>query len=234
MVNLGSMCIDSTEVTNGQYAAFLATNPSTAASAQHPKCAWNSSFDPTGVLLDADPSNPQPLGPEYPVVYVDWCDAYAFCAWSGKRLCGKIGGGQNATTDFANATRSQWYFACIAGSATNILPYGTVFSNNTCNGYYFPSNQLSPPSNNIIPPKAASGCHAANAPYSAVYDLSGNADEWEDSCDATGTGADQNRCRTRGGGWSDKVQGALQCDANYLGYTRSTHGSAVGIRCCSP
>jgi hypothetical protein len=29
----------------------------------------------------------------FPITNVDWCDAYAYCAGIGKRLCGKIGGG---------------------------------------------------------------------------------------------------------------------------------------------
>jgi len=75
-VNAGSFCIDSTEVTKGQYAAFLATTPSTAG--QPAACANNTSFAPAAA---------GPGGTSDPVVEIDWCDAVAFCTWAKKKLC---------------------------------------------------------------------------------------------------------------------------------------------------
>ena len=51
-------------------------------------------------------------GSPFPVVGVNWCQAYGFCKSAGKRLCGRIGGGANAFTDYASAAASQWYNAC--------------------------------------------------------------------------------------------------------------------------
>lgn len=78
MVQAGTTCVDSTEVTRKQYAAFLATNPSI--STQVDRCGWNQTFVPRS----AWPSND-----DVPVTYVNWCDAAAFCAWAGKRMCTK-------------------------------------------------------------------------------------------------------------------------------------------------
>ena len=100
--------IDATEVTQGQYKAWLATNPPLPPSADR-NCGWkNNSGDgyadegtPTGVYtgIDAD---------HHPVVNRDWCDAYAYCAGVGKRLCGAIGGGSNAYDSDVDANQSQW------------------------------------------------------------------------------------------------------------------------------
>src|SRR5262249_39830790 len=76
----GRFCIDATEVTNAQYAAFLATNPQT--SLQPARCtSWNGTYAGAyvGPLTGRD---------DYPVVGVTWCDAFAYCKWAGKRLCG--------------------------------------------------------------------------------------------------------------------------------------------------
>src|SRR5262249_6416251 len=83
----GTFCIDATEVTNGAYKAFLAASPDP--SAQPAFCGWNTDYSPSSFY-----------GPDdHPVVYVDWCDAYAYCEAAGKRLCGAIGGGAVATAN---------------------------------------------------------------------------------------------------------------------------------------
>lgn len=72
----GAYCMDATEVTNADYAAFLAANPPT--SGQVAWCAWNTSYLP--------PFGWPATGKEnHPVVRVDWCDARAYCKWAGKR-----------------------------------------------------------------------------------------------------------------------------------------------------
>jgi hypothetical protein len=73
-VRVGTFCIDSTEVTNAQYAAFLATRPN-AAGLPH-ACDNKTSFAPANNWrLDEQGS--------HPVLGVDWCDAAAFCRWAG-------------------------------------------------------------------------------------------------------------------------------------------------------
>jgi hypothetical protein len=82
---LPTMCIDATEVTNAHYAAFLASSP--APGSGPGACTWNVRYEP----LFHWP--PPPERAAFPVVDVDWCDAFAYCAWAGKRLCGDPGGG---------------------------------------------------------------------------------------------------------------------------------------------
>ena len=78
-VRVEGVCVDSTEVTNAHYQAFLEQMPSAAAGPD--VCDWNDSFVPQGWPLATGTE-------DHPVGGVDWCDANAYCAWAGKRLCG--------------------------------------------------------------------------------------------------------------------------------------------------
>ena len=71
-------------------------------SEQRAECEWNYTFQPSEPGAD----------PEHPVTHVDFCDAVAFCAWAGKRLCGKIGGGELSFAELSLASESQWFAAC--------------------------------------------------------------------------------------------------------------------------
>jgi serine/threonine-protein kinase len=71
-VNLGNFWIDQTEVTNGMYALCVQAGacqpPSDTSSATRTRYFGNSEFA------------------NYPVIYVDWNDAQAYCSWAGRRL----------------------------------------------------------------------------------------------------------------------------------------------------
>ena len=204
-------CIDSTEVTRTSYAAFLASNPST--STQLPECSWNASFIPT--TWDTSQGS-------LPVVYVDWCDAYAYCKWDGKRMCGKIGGGPLPFSMATDPTASQWYRACSANGGLP-YPYGNSYAAGTCNAAV--------PDASIAPVGGFSQCLGG---YPGLFDMSGNVEEWQDSCDGT-SGATDN-CRDQAGAFdysSGDPVGSTRCD--FLDSdTRSAHYHDVGIRCCAP
>ena len=210
--------IDSTEVTNGQYQAWLDTSPSTLS--QTAVCSWNSSFTPS--------SNWPPTSSDlaYPVVYVNWCDAYAYCAGVGKRLCGKIGGGSNGYSDYKITSLSQWYAACSSCGKSGVYPYGDTYQANYCNGYDYWNGNSS--TMKTLPVGSLGSCQSLY--LGGVYDLSGNVWEWEDSCKGTGAA---DGCRVRGGGFGD-VGSKVACGFDY-GLARSVVGSIdVGFRCCSP
>src|SRR5262249_6636582 len=84
-------CIDSTEGTQAQYAAFLADKAGDV-SGQSAECQWNTSYVPLSAC-SRFPSFDPVARKNKPVSGVDWCDALAFCKWAGKRLCGAIGDG---------------------------------------------------------------------------------------------------------------------------------------------
>jgi formylglycine-generating enzyme required for sulfatase activity len=212
--NGGAYCIDSTEVTKAQYAAFLADAAS--APGQPPECQWNTSYVPPADW-------PTPGRESYPVTNVDWCDARAFCLWSGKRLCGKIGGGSNDFNSHANAVVSQWFNACSAGG-TKAFPYGNTYVGNACVGSDFDGTPGSQSTDVVRPVGYATGC-VGGVP--GLFDMSGNVHEWEDSCEGSGP---DDLCRLRGGapGGAEQV---LRCDMGFYNGRNGGNGP-VGFRCC--
>ncbi|MGZ3448975.1 MAG: formylglycine-generating enzyme family protein [Polyangiales bacterium] len=215
MVKVGSFCIDSTEVTNAQYKAFLAGTPGP----QPSYCSWNTLYIPAvGWPYAAGRDN-------YPVTNVDWCDAYAYCKWAGKRLCGKIGGGTNAYDAYATSALSQWYYACSGGTGLT-YPYGSTLVSMRCQDGDIMPNQSVPVATK---PLCVGG-------FPGLYDMSGNAWELEDSCDASGdaAGPAADHCHVRGGSYTKPTTSdALKCDGDDF-VQRSDIWPFVGFRCCSP
>jgi len=211
-VNAGGVSIDATEVTRGQYAAFLQAKQGNI-SGQPGTCSWNTSYQPSNAWP------PKVAEYDLPVAWVDWCDAYAYCAWSGRRLCGKIGAGANALDDYDNPALSQWMHACVGASATG-YPYGNSYVSSKCNGTMSQSAAVA------SYPQCTGG-------YAGIYDLSGNLWEWEDACLANTGGTDL--CRVRGGSYysNDSVGQFLRCDTNNNN-PRLTTDSTIGFRCCGP
>jgi formylglycine-generating enzyme required for sulfatase activity len=212
----GDFCIDSTEVTNAQYAEFLRAGDGGAID---PRCRWKTSHTP------AKSWPPAPGDESLPVVEVDWCDAYAFCAWAGKRLCGALGGGSVATGDSTNATRSQWMYACTGGGASKYAYGDDNYKPGVCD------------TNGVGRVDAGSllGCQGG---YPGIFDMSGNVEEWEDSCEpAADAGAENDSCAWRGGSFNDgDFPTNYRCDISgsyYMG-PRSVRAVDIGFRCCSP
>jgi len=208
MVNVGGYCIDEHEVTNGQWKSFA--NDSTGTTFAPAQCDWNTSPPAT---------NPDPTTDAYARGNVNLCDAKTYCAWAGKRLCGRIGGGMNAKHDFADVTKSQWYRAC-SGSAPWKYPYGNAYDEAKC----ATGNTGGIP----VRPKSYTSCRGIAPPYDAVFDMSGSMDEWEDSCASEGATGDT-LCRGRGGALGDHA--AASCDVARESAARSRF-DGLGFRCC--
>jgi formylglycine-generating enzyme required for sulfatase activity len=221
MVDLGAFCIDSTEVTNAQYAAWLATAPSL--NGQPSYCVWNTSYVPAQ-------SWPQPTMPDHPVTYVDWCDAHAFCAAAGKRLCGQIGGGPNGFDQAAltDPNQSEWHHACTSGLGNN-YPYGVGYQAATCVGSGYDAIPDVQTTDVLQPVGDATACHGSSAPFDGVFDLSGNVGEWVDSCDAY-VGAEDS-CHRRGGSHISLVA-ELKCQDDSWSDRQQATGR-IGFRCCA-
>jgi formylglycine-generating enzyme len=216
MVNVGGYSIDRTEVTNAQYAAFLAAGP--VPTAQSAWCLWNTSFTPGGTWPVATAKC------EHPVTNVDWCDAAAYCAYAGKRLCGHpiSGAVPFAGSAFETAASDAWYNACSSGGA-NSYPYPGVYVSKFCVDANYDGKL------GTKPVASLTTCQPTASPYVGVFDLAGNVAEWEDGCErATGSG---DKCRVRGGNFTDDAAHS-SCLAKE-DVERGIASSGIGFRCCS-
>jgi formylglycine-generating enzyme required for sulfatase activity len=217
MVRVGSYCIDSTEVTEAQYAAFVNAAPRIDAGVS---CAWNKELEPDTVpACRWDPAK----FPNLPVTCVDWCDAYSYCLWAGKRLCGAIDGGPIAWArgDDTNPAKDQWYQACSRGGEL-VYPYGDLFDAGACNGS----------EKNVLKVLDAGSLPTCAGGYPGLFDMVGSAFEWEDSCDGVGGATDV--CKNRGGSWFWGDITYNSCAGTGLGDSRGDRYPDVGFRCCSP
>jgi formylglycine-generating enzyme required for sulfatase activity len=220
MVVVANFCIDSTEVTVDQYSVFLAAKAGVV-DGQPPICSsWNGSFVPSGGV-------PAGAG-SIPIVNVNWCQAYAYCAWAGKHLCGAPDGGPGDQNRWGDPVDSAWFHACSRnGDGLHDYPYGNAYDPTLCNGAdYAPDAGQARP--------ALTSCEGG---YPGIFDLSGNVWEWEDRCwptsDDAGLTGPGDFCFVRGGAFTEG-SGNLTCVGPGVGYTRGSQTNNIGIRCCSP
>lgn len=221
----GAFCIDTTEVTNAQYQRFIDdTRDTSHLPTIPPYCGW------AGTVF-APPSGSADLThPTRPVVDIDFCDATVYCLWAGKHLCGKIGGGHVAPmSSFSDPNVSQWDFACRGGSPGTLYPYGASYVGSKC--------AVAGPEGigSLQDVGSFGGCRGPSSPYDQIVDLSGNAGEWDDSCDTydtTATAPDKILCQVRGGyvGNSDGPF-AFSCSADHPTWM-TAHYEVTGFRCC--
>jgi formylglycine-generating enzyme len=204
-------CIDTTEVTNEQYNVFLASSAKPSLPSWCVKTKMTPDAQP---VLDVTRRN-------HPRVDVDWCEAFLYCAWAGKRLCGAIAGGRTSYFDWIQTDASQWSWVCGNGAANTPYPYGSAEK---------PDDQgCVTQSTNVVAVGAAKSCHGTSAPYDQVFDMVGNAAEWEDACSAyEGTTPDGRTCKTRGG-WTP-LMGAT-CDYDQESSADFKAGD-LSFRCC--
>lgn len=198
-------CIDTTEVTNAQYDFFLASSKPAA-----PAYCFTPVYGSSETAV---------TGPNKPRANVPWCAAFQYCAWAGKRLCGKIGGGHSSYTTYFSNTESQWSYACRQGSANTNFPYGATEDKTKC--------VVAGPVADVGSKK---GCTGQTTPYNQIVDLSGNAGEWSDACDRYdgASGEDVRVCALRGGWTGNTRQDCNEPQVSTVMY----RAEDLTFRCC--
>lgn len=213
----GTFCIDTTEVTNAQFNTFLAdaTRPTPPA-----VCAYRTTYG----------GPPRPAN-AIPVTDVDWCEAWMFCAWSGKRLCGSRNGTRINDFPVANDTKvSEWYAACSHTGNTR-YPYGDVAAAPRCNGCDRANKCGADAGLADLVPVATLACEGG---YPGLFDMAGNVGEWEDNCEPKPGAEQQATCPPRGG--DRTVSSAdLKCALTEVSTSseRGSRSAVTGIRCCA-
>jgi formylglycine-generating enzyme len=214
-------CIDTTEVTNAQYEKFLDYLLPGGRLDVPSHCtkyvALDATYTPKRELDLVNKGN-------LPRANVLWCHAWAYCKWAGKRLCGRIGGGESVPREGGGHTPridNEWDFACINGTEKYDFAYDAVGSPTMCN--------LGPTDVNV---RSMPGCHGKKAPFDTLFDMSGNAPEYVNLVeDLAAVPPDTPSTRLTGGRYPDSPNDGA------CGNSRSVHldYAVIGgaIRCCA-
>ncbi|MBL8716608.1 MAG: SUMF1/EgtB/PvdO family nonheme iron enzyme [Myxococcales bacterium] len=207
----GSYCIDVNEVTITQMELYdgltLTAPPGLPA-----RCAgiwkrWYRRF-----AVGTDP----PVVADEPAINANYCQAFAYCKWAGKRLCRALD-----TSGPAAPINSELFWACSnAGASTR--PYGATYAPKSCD---VESGRSTPASIGLAPK-----CHGTSTPYDKVFNLIGSAEEWSDEC-VDPTPPAKPKCTARGGYFGNSSTDAL-C-AQTVTYNVDSEFASLGFRCCA-
>ncbi|NUO52204.1 MAG: SUMF1/EgtB/PvdO family nonheme iron enzyme [Polyangiaceae bacterium] len=221
MVDAGSFYVDATEVTRAQYAEFMAAgfDPATLGAT----CDWNTTYAPLEEVGSYCEDIPYDFSKaNVPITCVDWCDAALYCAWAGKRLCGRVGGGSAAIDELNDPAKSEWYAACSA-NGTRKYPYVDGLQAQ-------PDDEACNTSNSGGTPIGVGERVGCNGGYEGIFDMVGNVEEWENACDFNDSPKDAG-CEMRGYAFYDSPIDAVCTRADRRPH-RDFAANSLGFRCC--
>jgi formylglycine-generating enzyme required for sulfatase activity len=209
-VYLNDYWIDRTEVTNAQYALCEADSGTCTKPANNYSDTRSSYYDNSQFA-------------DYPVIFVSWSQAAAYCAWAGRRL----------------PTEAEWEKAA-RGPAGSIYPWGNTFDGTLAN--YCDANCLDAWKDSRFDDgyidTSPVGTYPGGASIYGVLDMAGNVYEWVadwygpysqfPQINPTGPASGQVRI-IRGGSWGDDpahIRSAIRSHINADNWM-----DFIGFRC---
>ena len=196
-------CIDEREAVFGEYKDFIDEKGNDFGS-QPSECKWNKDYGPVSVIDESHRGDDMPeihcgptlaeANPDRAVGCLDFCDAYAYCSWAGKRLCGLRGGQSGKVNvidaqytyesasragDLAGSVESEWFNICSQGGTT-VFPYGNEAEPGRCVDHV--KTEAEGEDARCVRDTANSQCRGAEAPYDQVHNMSGSEGQWVNIC----------------------------------------------------
>ena len=227
-------CIDERITTLGEYMRFVREKGSDFHD-QPSECSENKDYWP----VEHDPFAVEfrmiepvaTANPDIAASCLDFCDAWAYCAWAGKRLCGKRGiepgkvmvvdahdaeSQRRDDEDFSRSLNNEWFNVCSQGGSSK-YPYGNTHTEGLCREHA----RLDAQRRDILLVRDTTGnkCHGTHPPYDRVYDMRGHVGEWINYCVSDGGCAIQD----------DVVGGSCETSFGRI----ATLWPAAGVRCCA-
>jgi formylglycine-generating enzyme required for sulfatase activity len=216
-VTLDAFWIDKVPVTNGMYALCVKAGacqpPRDLKSASHEKYYGNTDFN------------------DFPVIYMGWLDANAYCKWAGRRL----------------PTEAEWEFAARGNADSRRYPWGDQSPDNSIANY-----------DSTVRDTTRVGSYPLGASPFGVLDMAGNVWQWvSDYYGATyysqsgaqnpigPKGTDGGAKVLRGGSWADNFKelrvsnrgfaksADLTTDSKSDAY-KGEANNRTGFRCAAP
>jgi formylglycine-generating enzyme required for sulfatase activity len=217
LVRLDPYFIDETEVTNGQYAscaeAGACSPPRSSGATYHPTYYGDPAFD------------------DYPVIFVSWYDAEAFCQWRGGRLPTEAEWEKGAGYDPIQAIKLRF-------------PWGDAFSGDQVNfcDRNCPLERRDPTADDGHRDTAPVGSYPGGRSPVGLYEMAGNVMEWVSdwydpryyriSTDINPLGPLQGEFKAlRGGSWLSAEEG-LQVTVRGS-YDPTVARANLGFRCAA-